>query len=105
MVSWIGLGACRIGQEFSPISVNDFRVSIRSAKKWTMRGAESFTPAELSFLPDAFIQSLLNIYRVIEETGKWPSQLLKSFVVFLPKEEGDIDWTTGRVFVLSRWLR
>ena len=79
-------------QDFSPIGVDDFRVSIRSAKKWTMRGADSFTPTELGFLPDAFIQSLLDIYRVIEETGKWPSQLLKSFVVFLPKEEGDIDW-------------
>ena len=89
-------------QEFSPIGVNDFRVSIRSAKKWTMRSADSFTPTELSFLPEAFIQSLLNIYRVIEETGKWPSQLLKSFVVFLPKEEGDIDWKGIR---LSRWLR
>ena len=47
---------------------------------------------ELGFLPDAFIQSLLDIYRVIEKTGTWPSQLLKSFVVFLPKEEGDIGW-------------
>ena len=57
-----------------------------------LRGADSFTPMELSFLPDSFIQALLNIYHVIEKTGKWPSQLLKSFVVFLPKEEGDIGW-------------
>ena len=79
-------------QEYLPITVDDFRVSIRSAKKWTMRGADSFTPTELSFLPDAFVQSLLDIYQVIEKTGMWPSQLLKSFVVFLPKEEGDIGW-------------
>ena len=79
-------------QEYLPITVDDFRVSIRSAKKWTMRGSDSFTPMELSLLPDAFIQVLLDIYRVIEKTGTWPLQLLKSFVVFLPKEEGDIGW-------------
>ena len=79
-------------QEYAPISVEDFGNSIRAAKKWTMRGADSFTPTELGILPDSFILSLLEIYRVIERTGIWPSQLLRSFVVFLPKEEGDIGW-------------
>ena len=79
-------------QDYTPISVDDFRGSIRSAKKWTMRGADSFTPTELALLPDSFLHSLLELYRVIERTGIWPSQLLRSSVVFPPKEDGDIGW-------------
>ena len=79
-------------QNYAPISVDDFRESIRAAKRWTMTGADSFTPTELGILPDSFLLSLLEICRVIEKTGNWPSQLLRSFVVFLPKEEGDIGW-------------
>ena len=63
-----------------------------SGLQWTMRGADIVLRLQNLVFSLTHLYFLCLKYRVIERTGIWPSQLLRSFVVFLPKEEGDIGW-------------
>ena len=77
---------------YTPISVDDWQLALRSTKSKTMRGADSFTTRELQLVPIPLVKMLLEFYNQVECTGLWPSLLREWFVILLRKEDGPITW-------------
>ena len=68
-----------------PLSLEDWRSALKSAKKRTMRGADGWSVQELAWLSDPFTLLLLCIFRAAEVLRKWPEQLSTWVLVLLRK--------------------
>ena len=72
--------------DFPPITVSQWRRSVRRFKPHAARGADGFAKDDLQHMNDRQIASLLSLIEAVEHdrTG-WPIQLLESFVIALAK--------------------
>ena len=71
--------------QLPPLSLHDWKQSLASAKRRTMRGADGWSVQELLWLPDVITEVLLRILQRVEDTGKWPQQLTTWVLVLLRK--------------------
>ena len=72
---------------FPPLRLADWKQALKSARKRTMRGADSWSIQELSWLSDEFTSLLLLISQEAERLQAWPEQLTMWVLVLL--REGD----------------
>ena len=73
---------------FGPITINQWRASVKRFKPRAARGADGFGKQDLQFMTDSQILALLSLLEAIE-TGQagWPTQMLEAFVIALAKKD------------------
>eukprot|EP00435_Cladocopium_sp_Y103_P039448 s2037_g10.t1 len=71
--------------QLPPLSLHDWKQSLTSAKRRTMRGADGWSVQELLWLPDVITEVLIRILQRVEQSGKWPQQLTTWVLVLLRK--------------------
>ena len=80
-----------------PLSLEDWKVALRSAKTSSMRGIDGWGVKELRLVPDELVAVLLKLYGYIEQGGKWPAQLTHWMLIVLRKTDVQpADWTMLR---------
>ncbi len=80
-----------------PLSLEDWKFALKSAKSSSMRGVDGWGVKELRLVPDELVKVLLNLYGYIEQGGEWPSQLTHWMLIVLRKTDlQPADWTMLR---------
>ena len=87
------------------LTIDDWKVALRSAKASSMRGIDGWGIKELRLVPDCLIKLLLKLYSFIEQGGKWPAQLTHWMLIVLRKSDVQpADWTTLRPISVAGML-
>eukprot|EP00435_Cladocopium_sp_Y103_P013827 s4592_g3.t1 len=85
-----------------PLCLDDWKRSLQSAKRRTMRGADGWSVQELHWLPDAFSELLIRILRQVEQSGIWPQQLSTWVLVLLRKTNDPFPtWSMVRPIMIA----
>ena len=80
-----------------PLSLEDWKFALRSAKSSSMRGVDGWGVKELRLVPHELVWALLNLYGYIEQGGEWPSRLTHWMLIVLRKTDlQPADWTMLR---------
>ena len=88
--------------DFPPLTLEDWKQSLRSAKRRTMRGADGWSVQELLWLPDHITMCLLRIFHHVETCGKWPDQLSTWVLVLLRKTDDPCPaWSAVRPITIA----
>ena len=74
--------------ELEVITLERWKRAIRSKKATSVTGLDAVARKDLLAFPDALHLQLLEIFRVAEETGRWPKQMLQGAVHSLEKVPG-----------------
>ena len=74
--------------KLEPLTLERWKHAIRSKKATAATGLDAVARRDLLAFPDSLHQQLLDIFRVAEETGQWPAQLLQGAVHSLEKVAG-----------------
>lgn len=78
----------RIHWTFTPWTSGVFRGIVQKKKRRAAVGPDGVSRKDLMALPDSGVQSILQLYRHLEQGGAWPQQLLTGFVSALDKQRG-----------------
>ena len=74
---------------FEPITIQQWRASIKRFKPKAARGADGFGKQDLLRMSDGHIAALLSLIEAVEQgQTEWPTQLLEAFVIALAKKDG-----------------
>ena len=73
---------------FEPITIQQWRASIKRFKPKAARGADGFGKQDLLRMSDGHIAALLSLIEAVEQgQTEWPTQLLEAFVIALAKKD------------------
>ena len=75
----------RIHAQWGSMQPSDVRQIVRCKKKSTSPGFDGVTLADLKSMPESVLSAFCDMFRQIEITGCWPSQLIDGRVVSLAK--------------------
>ena len=88
-----------------PLTIDNWRVALQSAKASSMRGIDGWSIKELRLVPDCLVELLLKLYGYIEQGGKWPVQLTHWMLIVLRKTDVQpADWTMLRPISVAGML-
>jgi ribonuclease HI len=72
---------------FASWSISRFKTAVRSKKPKAAKGPDGVSQADLTALPDAACQAMVQLYEAVEQGSNWPLQLACGFVSSLAKHD------------------
>eukprot|EP01063_Lacrimia_lanifica_P009520 TRINITY_DN164_c3_g1_i2.p1 TRINITY_DN164_c3_g1~~TRINITY_DN164_c3_g1_i2.p1 ORF type:complete len:1828 (+),score=137.10 TRINITY_DN164_c3_g1_i2:784-6267(+) len=67
------------------LTVEELRITLKKMKRDAAPGIDGWRVRELAALPDVLLEEMVEAFRMIERTGRWPDALMRSEVVLIPK--------------------
>lgn len=83
--------------QVNPLTLDDWRDAVSSAKKNTMRGVDGWSTTEMRALPCGWVRPLLSLFDRISRLATWPRQLSVWLLVLLRQSAQQVaDWSVLR---------
>lgn len=80
--------------DLQPIIADVLRAILHKHSIKTVAGMDGWRVKELQTLPLFLLDKLLELFNLIEQTGKWPTALSRSLICLIPKGDGSFSYAT-----------